>query len=250
MHIITLLLHIASFQLLANAIVNPSDPPNPWETPSSAIWATPIDENKKPYFFETDFKKATGYTADSMAKALRSRFGRCFKNNDIDGPLKLVLSPTDLGRDFPTKASVMGFRNAIDRAVFPQGMHTLQEIGKLCEMNQLEYIPNDAVRKLRKIAASTQPSPMSQMDVTTVRMALYNFLAWTFDKCMTMAWGMLAEQGSIAIEPPMIKADYLGMLYGLKDGLRIPVYTMDKNQINAHIPKYTRTKDLLYTHKE
>jgi hypothetical protein len=246
MHIISLL-HIASFQLLAYAATNPSHPPNPWKKPSSPIWETLKDDNESPYFFETGFEEMTGFTAYSMAKDLSSRLERCFVNLDFDRPRKLVLSPANLG---PNPKATWGYRDAITRAVTPDGLHTLDKMFKLCKLGKDYYIPKDAVTKMQAVAASGQP----QNSEVKINSNLYNWIEWTFEKCLTLAWGMLAEEGSIAIESPLGKAtevdDYLGELLGLKHGLRIPAYSMEEDEISADIPKYTRIKDLWYTRQE
>jgi hypothetical protein len=239
MHIILILLHAATFQQLASAAADPSPP--------SSIWETPYGSNYKPYFLESDFRTATGYTADSMAEKLSSTLKNCFEINNFKNG-QLVLTPRySLVPQEKTKA----FQDAVTKAVNPL-FHTLAEMINLCKLKREDSITEAAVDKLQTIALGTVPPPISEPDKTKINFMTTSFLDTQWNKCVGKAWGMIAEQGSIAIEPPMgidRNRDYFGQLNGLKAGLRIPVYKMEEDQFGANKPQYTLIQNQWYSHQ-
>jgi hypothetical protein len=226
MHIINFLLHIASFQVLANAIANPNQP-------SSPTWLYPVvrDTNDE-YFTEFEFKHATRMSAKEFTDDIKSEINKCFSDNNL-AIGQLVVSPTYLRLPRDT---FNGFHAAIDRL----GKNTSWHITGLCKIVWSSFIPQDAMDALRDVSRLNQPIP----DEKQVTKDLKAWVAQLFDRCMTMAWSQLLDADSIAIElsdGPNAASDYNFQLAGLKPGLKIPIYNMGKGQFKATPPQIINT---------
>jgi hypothetical protein len=240
MHIINFLLHIASFQALANAFANPI-------RPSSDAWFPPVVENGKSkdiYFTESQFKRVTNTNAKEFIDIIKSQIRTCFRDNKLKIG-KLVVSPTYL--NVPRK-KLDAFHAAIDLL----GKNTLWHTIVFCEIDWSAFIPQNAMDSFRELSIKKQTkhkwSPLNEKEMAEYLVA---WVAELFDRCMTMAWSQLLDVDSIAIELPesqvsntdkdYIFPDYIFELGGLKNNLKIPIYTMTEDQFQAPSPKIINT---------
>jgi hypothetical protein len=148
MHIINFLLHIASFQVLANAIANP-------DKPSSDPWFPAVVPNSNDlYFTESDFKDATNMNAKEFTHKTNSHIQACFGDNGLK-IANLVVSPTYLRL---SKKTFNEFHAAIDRL----GKYSLWHLLALCNIEWSTFISENTMNSLSNLSIENQKKNICQ----------------------------------------------------------------------------------------